>query len=172
MKIKVNLIFQLLMVVAFILNWSCSKDDPLSPSKIEEVQTSQTSCKGTKSASINNSVLANKSCIEYSYNFEKKELAIEHINAGFNCCPGEIHCQVSISGDTIIVSEYEEGALCNCNCLYDLTISITTIEPESYILKFEEPYCGEQEKLISKIDLNKSLTGQFCVNRDIYPWGS
>ena len=127
-----------------------------------------TSCKDNfKSASeITSDSL---SCIDYY--FDQNKLSLKHINAGFNCCPESLWCTISVKNDTIIVQEFEKSALCRCNCLYDLDIQVTGIAEKKYILKFVEPYCGEQEKLIFEIDLKEETEGLFCVIRKQYPWG-
>ena len=42
---------------------------------------------------------------------------------------------------------------------------------KDYIIKFDEPYCDDQDKLIFDIDFGKVSSGEYCVNRDTYPWG-
>jgi hypothetical protein len=109
------------------------------------------------------------SCIDYY--FDQNKLSLKHINAGFNCCPERLWCNISLKNDTIIVQEFEKSALCDCNCLYDLDMEVTGVTAKKYILKFVDPYCGEQEKLIFEIDLIKETEGLFCVTRKQYPWG-
>jgi hypothetical protein len=111
------------------------------------------------------------SCTDYSYDSQNNKLTLKHINAGFNCCPEKLYCNVSLSKDTIIIHEFEKEALCDCNCLYDLDIEITGVVAKKYHIKFIEPYCGEQPQLIFEIDLSEETEGLFCVTRKRYPWG-
>jgi hypothetical protein len=53
------------------------------------------------------------SCIDYY--FDQNKLSLKHINAGFNCCPERLWCNISLKNDTIIVQEFEKSALCDCN---------------------------------------------------------
>ena len=129
-----------------------------------------TNCKDNFKSAPGNKITADSlSCIDYSYN--KIKLTIKHINAGFNCCPEKLYCNISLVSDTIIIQEFEKSALCDCNCLYDLDIEISGVETKKYILKLIEPYCGNQEKLIFEIDLTRETEGLYCVTRKQYPWG-
>jgi hypothetical protein len=111
------------------------------------------------------------SCIEYSFDDLNNKLTIKHINAGFNCCPDSLYCNVSLSNDTVIIEEFEASALCNCDCLYDLDMELDGVIPQKYHIRFIEPYAQDQEKLIFDIDLTKVKEESFCVTRKGYPWG-
>lgn len=110
-------------------------------------------------------------CVEYEYESSTKTLHLNHINAGFNCCPVQILLSAKLTNDTIIVRETERSSLCNCNCLFDLEIEICAVEAGKYYLTFDEPYIGSQEKLSVLLDLIKEEEGSFCVTRTRYPWG-
>ena len=110
-------------------------------------------------------------CVEYSYDGNIDKLLIKHINARFNCCPGTLSVDNTYSNDTIIIQEFESAQLCNCNCLFDLDIEIVGIEPMPYQIIFIEPYCGNQEHLIFKVDFSILEDGTYCVSRNQYPWG-
>jgi len=133
---------------------------------------SYTGCKEFKSTLQTGDYNNSTSCVTYTYESKSKKLSLKHINAGFNCCPGVLYCNIQVSGDSIIITEFEEAAQCYCNCLFDLNIVVTGVERENYIIKFNEPYCGDQEKIIFSTDLNKESSGEHCVDRDTYPWGS
>ncbi len=109
-------------------------------------------CKNMKSAS-DSDVPNTQSCINWAYDNSTGVLSLTHVNAGFNCCPDKLSCDISLVGDTLVVKEKEKSALCNCNCLFDLFIEINNLEPQSYIIRIGEPYCGEQQKLIFNVDL-------------------
>ena len=110
-------------------------------------------------------------CAEYSYNSITQHLLIKHINAGFNCAPGDLSISVCVSNDTIIIEEFESSNNAYCNCLFDLDIEIKGIEAKTYQIKFIEPYCGNQELLIFKVDFSNQTAGIVCVPRIEYPWG-
>jgi hypothetical protein len=139
---------------------------------IEGEVVSYTTCKEFKSTLQAGDYNSNTSCVTYSYSSNGKKLSLKHINAGFNCCPGVLYCNIQVSGDSIIIREFEEAPQCNCNCLFDLNIMVTGVEKKNYIIKFDEPYCGDQQKLIFDIDPGKTSSGEYCVTREIYPWGS
>jgi len=129
-------------------------------------------CKsGTKSTIKTLGALDTLSCIDYAFDDLEKKLTIKHINAGFNCCPESLYCNVSLSGDTILIMEQEAKAQCHCICLYDLNLEINGVDSKSYQIKFIEPYSGKQAKMDFRVDLTKDKNGSFCVTRGEYPWG-
>ena len=132
---------------------------------------SHSSCKSSKSLTFYEETPDTLSCINYFYDSPGKILSLEHINAGFNCCPGEITCSLSVNGDTITITEKEESSLCNCNCLFDLKIELQHLEPGSYVIKVIEPYCGRQEKLVFTFNPFVFPVGSVCAKRKLYPWG-
>ena len=112
------------------------------------------------------------SCVEYSYNAEKEELTLIHRNSGFNCCPGKLSGKISLKNDTILIEEREANlaAMCDCNCLYDLTFVLNDVSADKYVLKFIEPYAMGTTPLIFDIDLPRKGSDIFCVVRKKYPW--
>jgi len=133
--------------------------------------TGHSGCKGLKSASAGEITPDTLSCISYSYDASSGTLQVTHINAGFNCCPGKLSCRAVMDGDTLVIKESEQHAACDCNCLFDLQITVNGLESLDYIIKVIEPYCGEQEKLIGHIHLAATPAGSFCATRRFYPWG-
>ena len=160
---------QILFLLIIIIAVSCDKINDDS-SDITAKLISHTGCKNDlKSAAVNTPDTL--SCVKYIYDFTSGTLKLTHINAGFNCCPGKLTCTAVMHSDTIVISEYEEKADCRCNCLYDLEIEITEVNPQKYVICFVEPYAPDEEDLIFDVDLNKSPEGSFCVVRTNYPWG-
>jgi hypothetical protein len=111
------------------------------------------------------------SCVEYSYNSRKRKLTMNHINAGFNCCPGSLHVQAEMKGDTIQILEFEKEAGCRCLCLFDLDIEIIGVERQKYQIQLIEPYVAEDENIAFEINLNDNPHGTYCVTRKKHPWG-
>ena len=144
-----------------LLIFSCEKENQIITGKV----ITDSGCKTSKSDSNTDSTPDSLSCINYLYEETRAKLFIKHINAGFNCCPQKLYCVVSMSGDTIIIKEYELSAMCDCNCLYDLEIEITGLSSKQYQVKFIEPYSSEQEKIIFEMDLADHREGSFCVIR-------
>lgn len=62
-------------------------------------------------------------------------LDIDHMNALFNCCPGEIHGEVQINGHTIVIREDETQAGCHCNCHYNLEFQVTNLQAGNYTIQ-------------------------------------
>ncbi len=165
---KSNIFFGISLLLISLFLISCEKDNPEGAISCKIVN--HTNCKNLKSSIKEDDYDSNISCISYSYDSQNKKLTLKHINAGFNCCPDSLYCSIVLSSDLIVIKEFEKKALCNCTCLYDLDIEITGIELKKYIIKIDEPYCGNQPKLIFEADLAANGTGEFCVNRDEYPW--
>lgn len=131
---------------------------------------SHSECKNFGSNSTRLTSGSSSSCVDYRFDAAAKKLFIKHINAGFNCCPDSLYCAVKMSNDTIIIKEFESKSLCKCNCLYDLDIGIEGVRPQKYVIKFIEPYCGDQEQIVFGVDFSSQTEGSYCVKRNHYPW--
>ena len=74
-------------------------------------------------------------------------------------------------GDTLFIKEDEKSSLCDCYCLYDLTMRMPNLEKKEYTLIFKEPYYQGDNPIIFSIDLNEQTNGRFAVERTgHYPW--
>jgi hypothetical protein len=162
---KDTLLFLSLLILSLFLS-GCE----MEKQHVTATLTDHSGCKGLKSAAANE-IPNTQSCISYTYDSSSGILSVTHINAGFNCCPGRLSCRVDIVGDTLVIAEKEESAMCDCDCLYDLFIDISNLGETSFIIKVVEPYCGDQQKLISGVDLMNEPSGLFCALRKQYPWG-
>ncbi len=170
MKPAIDSLTGILLITMFIL--SCEKEQNDDQQIIKGQLTNYSGCKNfLKSGPEMFHTADSFSCIHYTYYPSTNELILQHINAGFNCCPEKIYGKFFMTGDTIVIEEFEASALCDCNCLYDLNIKLNGIAPKKYRVKFIEPYCGNQEKLIFNLDLAKDTNGSYCVTRKQYPWG-
>ncbi len=108
-------------------------------------------------------------CMVYQY--EGGILKLNHINAGFNCCPEQIVVDIQVVGDTILIEESEINGMCFCLCLFDLEMQINYLEPGEYLIRVIEPYLAENdEPLEFTIDLVAEPAGAYCVPRLGYPW--
>jgi hypothetical protein len=112
-----------------------------------------------------------ESCVEYSYNRSGEILSLKHINAGFNCCPEKLYCNITIENDTIFLEELERSQSCNCLCLYDMETEVYGVKAQTYIVKYMEPYLYQEDELVFEINLQQTDTGTYCVDRLNYPWG-
>lgn len=168
----VHLALGFLLIAGVI--FSCQKNN--EPATTNNIITgklvSNSDCKSNlKSSGLYGNLADTLSCIEYVYDNTKNQLYIKHVNAGFNCCPGNLYCQFNLVGDTIFIEEFETTALCNCNCLFDLEIEIDGVMPQHYILAFIEPYAGNETKIMFGANFGSSASGSYCVTRKNYPWG-
>ncbi len=128
---------------------------------------SHTMCKNEKTLEAD----SNQSCVEYTYNASEETLTLKHINAGFNCCPDKLYCDIRIENDTIYLEESERKQDCLCMCLYDMTAEVYGLKAQRYTVKYIEPYLGDAEALVFQIDLENTAIGTYCVERTNYPWG-
>lgn len=166
--------YALLAAIALLFVASGCKNDTddiekKKPSVVSGKLVSHTGCKVLPTDPSSYS-FDSQSCAEYSYNGATQRLVIKHVNAGFNCAPGDLSVKVSISNDTLIIQEFETMQAANCNCLYDLNIEIEGIDAKPYQIKFIEPYLGNQEQLIFGVDFSDQTEGTYCVTRIEYPW--
>ena len=104
-----------------------------------------------------------RDCVEYSYT-QSGVLILTHVNAAFNCCPGEISADAQIRGDTITIVEHESARACHCTCLYDLEYRIPEMPRQTYTIKIKEPYIDEGDDPIEfTIDLKTFFAGSFSA---------
>ncbi len=109
-------------------------------------------------------------CVQYEYD-GTGILTLKHMNAGFNCCPGEISADIDIENHVITVTEHEAEYGCRCLCLFDVDYRIENLEPGEYEIVFVE-LCLEpgDEPLEFECDLSQAASGTCCVKRTHYPW--
>jgi hypothetical protein len=113
---------------------------------------------------------AENDCIEFSYDRENT-LTLKHINAGFNCCPGEITASIDISSNRIIIVENENEQGCDCLCLFDVQYRIFNLPPGQYIIQIIGLYLYESDEPVEvEVDLSETPSGMFCFSRAHYPW--
>ena len=134
--------------------------------------TNATECKKFETNQFLIAGSTSESCVEYGYDEGNGILRLRHINAGFNCCPGELLADITVENGVITVSEKESEAACNCNCLYDLDFEIENIAVGTYRIVFLEPYRAQgDEELDFFANLGAAPSGTNCVPRHSYPWG-
>lgn len=158
-----------------LLVLGCSGDNPKTtkptPPGPSGTLVSYTGCKQFPPAALASGTIQDQDCLVYRYDGQGV-LELDHINAGFNCCPGSITAVITIEDNVITITESEEGAYCDCNCLFDVGYEITELDPGEYTIHVIEPYVGpEHDPLECTIDLTTSTEGSCCVTRTHYPWG-
>jgi hypothetical protein len=153
-------------VLSFLI--SCDKNEQL-PISVGKVERSE--CKSGLKSVISEPTPDTLCCVNYSYYPSEKQLIINHINAGFNCCPGEISCLVKLNGDTLIIEESESAPQCDCDCLFDLNYKIDNVVNTISQIIITEPYCNDNERIEFKVSLKENKDGCWCTTRKSYPWG-
>lgn len=112
------------------------------------------------------------SCVVYDYFSTTNVMKLWHYDGAFNCGMTKVKISVELSNDTLYIEETEEMEPANCLCLFDNEMQIRDLKSGKYVLYFKEPYVGNQQKLIFSVDLDKKPSGEYCVERDQYPWGN
>jgi hypothetical protein len=80
-------------------------------------------------------------------------LAISHINAMFNCVPGQIIVDAILEDNIISINEYSTENSADCICPYDLSFSIGPLQYDTYKLSVKQ---ANYEILNVEIDFNKN----------------
>jgi len=58
------------------------------------------------------------------------DLILQHRNATYNCCPDSFTFEVTVAGDSLVVTEHENLTMpCDCLCCYDLTATVAGLSP-------------------------------------------
>ncbi|MBN1952512.1 MAG: hypothetical protein JW801_15020 [Bacteroidales bacterium] len=159
------------LTALLLILWISCDTPTIGPGIIEGELVDHSECKLSKSALEGTETPDTLSCVEYSYDASTRILTLRHINAAFNCCPGELGCIISEEENVISIRETEEAPMCDCNCLYDLEISISGVEKDSYTIEIDELYIPEENDLSFGINLKQKTEGSVCVVRKVYPWG-
>lgn len=157
------------IMMLFVFNM-CSDDSFDSINEADNNSlTNYSSCKSF-SGNIMSDHSSGEECVDYNY-FSNGTLSLTHVNAGFNCCPGELTANINIEGGVITIEEFEQEAGCHCNCLFDLDYEIAIPSPGTYTIKIVTPYVDATEQIEFIVDLTSTSNGSYCVQRNNYPWG-
>jgi len=135
--------------------------------------TDFTGCKTFHTGTYTDGITPDQDCIEYDYDGESV-LLLKHVNGAFNCCPDDILADVTVAGNLILIQESEYLVTpCDCLCLFDVDVRISSLDPGQYTIKVMGLYLDpDDEPLEFTIDLSSSpSSGTYCVERDHYPWG-
>jgi hypothetical protein len=147
--------------------------------KSEEIQVDPTGAllqyDGCKEFQGNNNMsqalVSNTSdCLQYQYDGQNT-LTLKHINAGFNCCPGDITAEIEFNGNLITITEGEQEQGCRCLCLFDLDYKVINLSPGRYTIRITEPYIDENDQVLEcPLELFSATSGSYCLERNDYPW--
>jgi len=127
MKNKVIYPIFLLLTVSIT---SCNKEFPNEPLSIKDISVSDCKTKGGSSKGIDPDYITLKTVDDYY-------LLINHINAMFNCQPGQITIAISFSSNEITMDENESSSLADCICPYDIEFKLGPLQYDTYTLKFK-----------------------------------
>lgn len=106
----------------------------------------------------------------WSYDADTGALRLDHVNAGLNCCP-EYTAAVTVTADSLIITEIETAGLCDCVCLYRFTFEVTDLPVGVYeIVVREECLAPGDPPLAGVIDLTGAEFGTIQALRGHYPW--
>jgi hypothetical protein len=109
-------------------------------------------------------------CLEWEYTREGT-LRMTHLGAGFNCCPGEIYADITITEGQILIDEKETEHACRCLCLFTVEYEVTNLNPGEYKIRVIEHYISEEDApLVCTIDLIEGSSGKCCFERQYHPW--
>ena len=146
---------QLLIVFFVVLLFvACEeKPDKVEP---EVVNYTCSGCLKTKST-----MDTDQEYVTYTYE-AGNQLKLTHTNAHFNCCPGDagIITDVELSGDSIMLNEYELEGQCKCMCPYELTTLIGPLLFREYWIMYSTE---GQETVRFKINFRKGLSGEIEI---------
>lgn len=157
------------IILVLLVLFGCDHDQATSPLAAEGQMTFASSCKTDDPSMSSYDPKRSEECIRFTYQNDHT-LFLNHINAGFNCCPGTIAAEIGIDGDTITIKEYEihdDYGPCNCLCLYDVDYKLQNLQRQSYFLRMDGPQIDPYEV---RIDLDSTSTGLICIARNDYPW--
>ena len=118
-------------------------------------------CKnGADQKAINWDLFAGFECVVWAYD-GVGALELRHVNAVFNCCPGDAGMigTVAFAEGVFTLTESDSGGMCNCVCPYDMIYQMTNVVPGAYsvvVNPFEAPI---------EMDLAAAAEGWFCVDR-------
>jgi len=109
---------------------SCKKEFPDDPLAINDIIISDCKTLGESSNEIDSGYITLKTIDDYF-------LLVNHINAMFNCEPGQISVTIYVSLNEISMDENESSSLANCICPYDIDFKLGPLQYGNYILKFK-----------------------------------
>jgi hypothetical protein len=154
-----------------VLLISCQEEQQKELPPMNGSVTSQSDCKSYAKSTHDDNTPDSISKVNYIFDSESSTLYMEHINAGFNCCPEEISIQASFHNDTIYIEKSEEAALCNCLCCFDINMEISNVKQTAYTIHFIELYNNALPEISFEVDFTQQTEGTNYVIRHDYPWG-
>lgn len=123
---KQTILLAIISLFLLFVGVGCDKEDKSSDFKVKDLF--HTNCKQNTRSS------QQVKMEEYLQlkTVDKDYLDVQHINVEFNCCPGELIVDSTISNDTIFIHETEKEQGCKCLCKYDLKYKLGSLKYGKY----------------------------------------
>ena len=102
---------------------------------------------------------------------ESDTVTVWHIGTNRNCC-SLFDMNVQVDDSIITVTEVDTGAYCFCECLFDLSVSITGLDPGTYTVEvfgtdsIYQTYWGSTSFTLDSIALVSSSNSGCITSRD------
>lgn len=147
------------MVSLFFFISGCKESNDLVPAVPEGRLLNYEGCKDIQHGTAGELSLQKvQECIEYEYD-GVESLTINHTNATFNCCPGEIVADFEFNGNVITIVERETNPICYCLCYFDVDYHFTNIAFGAYTLRI---VCADGKTREYDIVLIAAQSGKKC----------
>ena len=135
---KKYFIYASLLMLSVLAIFSCNDsdgDNSVQPKDTVEDAVKEYSVTGCKSMRV----AGDEDFAEYVeyQSIANGNLSLKHINALFNCEPGQILTGASIKDGIIEVEEHEEFDGADCVCCYDLYLEVGPLEEKEYTVVFK-----------------------------------
>ena len=141
-----------LLAVLFMVTVVCCDESENAVENVTLKNFANSGCKGNTRADDE----ARAEFIEYSV-IHDGYLYLNHRNALFNCCPGELGANIFVDERIITINEYETEQGCKCICPYDLSYEIGPLkEGETYTLSIRQ---NDNEPITRKFEFKNSMSG-------------
>ena len=148
---------------AILLLAACSSDDEDNPetSGIQVRNFANSGCKKTGMTRAGGDYFPGyPEYIEYK-GIEEGFLSINHVNAAFNCEPGELKIQATLEGNVIKILETEEFPSANCICPYDLYCEVGPLRDGDYTIIICNGSYEYGERARFGVSYKSGLSGKF-----------
>lgn len=163
-----------MVMLAMMLAAGCSGDDASNEEQDPEVTPTEIqgepknySVSGCKSRSTTRTDSPyGEERMEYQNAEKAGYLRVSHINALFNCEPGQILTDVSFQDGLFVVVEKEEQTVANCICPYDLSYDIGPLsEGREYTVSIRRGQLESSEVVKFNFTYSPTVKGQVIIKR-------
>lgn len=149
---------------AIFLLTGCSSDDHEGTTDASLFQVrnfANSGCKKVGEATTRGGYFADyPEYIEYK-SMKDGVLSLSHVNAAFNCEPGELKTQATIEENVIKLLETEEHPGANCICPYDLYCEVGPLNDGNYTIIIYNGSYENGERARFSITYKNNLSGKY-----------